>query len=253
MIVNYAYITNKGTHRDHNEDSILISDKLINNTSMDQAESGTSSHSFIFAVADGMGGLQKGEVASQKVLEFLWETYGEVKKEEDIKKMVDTIQYDMIELLKRHPEDFRMGTTLTGLKVTDKEVLVFNVGDSRTYRVLNGYLEKLTKDHSLVQRMVDAGIITEEEMALQPNKNIVTSAFIASNETIEEISSKSLEINERDRFLIVSDGVWEALTLDEMEGCLTRDLKESVDNIFSQAIKNKCKDNVSAILLEIKK
>lgn len=248
-MVEVAYITNMGCERNHNEDSILINSELITNTSQVEVfyKQDTSK---VFAVADGMGGHAKGEVASKFLLEYIKENMGNINSEENTLELLDSIQ-EAFKTKGEEPEFKDMGTTLSGIKIDDDLVHIFSVGDSRVYRVIGGYLERLTKDHSLVERMVDLGLIDIEEMRFHPKKATVTSAFVARNEKLEEKFYKNIPYKKGEVFLIVSDGIWEALSLDEMEEAIGKDIEKSCENLYNKAIENKCKDNISIILVKV--
>ncbi len=248
-MVEVAYITNMGYERDHNEDSILIENNLINNISQESITFQNEDFK-TFAVADGMGGHAKGEVASGFLLEYIKENIGNINSEENTLELLDSIQ-EAFKTKGEDPEFKDMGTTLSGIKIDEDLVHIFSVGDSRVYRVIGGYLERLTKDHSLVERMVDMGLIDIEEMRFHPKKATVTSAFVARNEKLEEKFYRSIPYKKDEVFLIVSDGIWEALSLDEMEEAIGKDIEKSCENLYNKAIENKCKDNISIILVKV--
>ncbi len=248
-MVEVAYITNMGCKRNHNEDSILIEKKLISNTSQKIVSYEKDKYS-LFAVADGMGGHKKGEVASNFLLEYIRENANNINSETSTLELLDSIQ-EAFKLKGENPEFKNMGTTLSGIKIDNDLVHIFSVGDSRVYRVVSGYLEKLTKDHSLVERMVHMGLIDMEEMRFHPKKSTITSAFIARDEKLEEKFYKGIQYKKDEVFLLVSDGLWEALSLDQMEEALTKDMEKSCENLYNKAIENKCKDNISIILVKV--
>lgn len=254
MKIETSFITNKGTIREANEDSLLVSRTLINNTDMNEIQYKLIEENFLFAVADGMGGYAKGEIASKKVLELLNLNINKLNSVENIEDIISKIKNSLNVYVKEHQECFGMGSTLTGICISNNRMYLFNVGDSRVYKYKNKNLVKLTKDHSIVQLLVDLEKISEEEMRTHPRKNVVTSALIGNNnEKVAEISVSEIEIEKDSIYFLCSDGIWESLSNFEIEKFfLKEDISIIIENIFKQSLKNKAQDNITAIILKIK-
>lgn len=152
--------THVGRVREHNEDSLIAQGR-------------------VFAIADGMGGHAAGEIASGIAVEALGELNSRDRvRSEDVVALLRQTNSRILESAAVHPEQTGMGTTVAGLAVVDaggeEHWLVFNVGDSRVYRYLGHRLSLVTRDHSEVRELVDAGIITADEARRHPMRNIIT-------------------------------------------------------------------------------
>jgi len=248
MNFNVEYITNTGLTREHNEDSILINNKVICNTNMNNPKSITIKNELLACVADGMGGHQKGEIASCFLLKKLSENIN-IKDEESLKTIFFMIKNKMDQLAQKNINYLNMGSVLAGVYINQKEVYVFNIGDSRVYTINHGYLEQLSHDHSFVFNLYENGTIPYEEISKHPKKNIVTSAFIANpNKNISEIFIKKFSIEKYKEFFICSDGIWELLSVEEIEQYLKQDNKMEI--IKNSVLKNGANDNFSAVYIK---
>lgn len=248
------FFTNKGGVRSNNEDSLVVQETLISNLSMEIPESHrVTSSSGLFSVADGIGGSQKGEVASFLVLSYLKNHFMEISDEESFTRVI----YDSKELLeayvKKSPESFNLGCTLAGVIVREEEILIFNIGDCRVYRINGRFFERITKDHSVVQHLLDEGSITEEEMRHHPRKNIVTSSI--SGDGIPDsvhVRFKSITFRDLDEFFICSDGIWECFSQDEMEMIYEKyQGYQFMEKLLIASLARQSSDNVTAILVKV--
>ena len=182
--------TDVGLRRKVNEDSILV-----------RTERG------LWAVADGMGGHEAGDVASSKVTESLLD----LPSADGLDELVDCavtalrrVNQDLIELAGADGKR-SIGSTVVGLAIADGEFRCFWAGDSRAYRLRGEHIVQLTRDHSLVQDLVDAGMLQPEEAEDHPNSNIITRAVgVAPNLQIDTVSG---DVKSGDQFLLATDGV----------------------------------------------
>lgn len=255
MKINCAFYTHKGNVRQNNEDSMLVHDVIYSSQSFSNAISSVIEENsrFIFAVADGMGGHTRGEVASNFALDTLKKEFSTIQTIDDIKTCIYSAKQRLDEYVRNERNAYGLGTTLCGIFINQSKAYIFNVGDSRLYKNINGYLERLTKDHSFVQYLVDGGIITEEEMSFHPKKNIVTSAITGDlMDEIPEIFFKEIEIQPGDQFFICTDGVWESLNQEELEVCmLDKELISKTDVLTENILRYGGFDNLTMILLEV--
>ena len=173
----YAYLTDTGKVRDHNEDSVTI---VKNNNG-----------EILMAVADGMGGHQAGEVASSIAISHIGKRFSEISslgtKEEAINWIKDVVSEANVliyEYTQEHPESMGMGTTLVTSLITSDYLLFGNIGDSSGFVLKNEKLHKITTDHTLVNLLVKSGELTEEEAKDHPRKNVLMKALGATN-TVE--------------------------------------------------------------------
>ena len=236
------YLTDVGKVRSHNEDSVII---LKNHND-----------EYLLAVADGMGGHRAGEVASSIAISYLGkhfqETFYNLDKESAIiwiNESVTSINNQIFEYEKMNPESVGMGTTLV-LALYTKDYLLFgNIGDSSGYVIKNHKLHKVTVDHSLVNLLVEAGEITEDEARDHPRKNVLMKALGASPLVDADIFDCNTNIS---GILLASDGL-----TNMMEDCKIEDVINSQDEIEEKIVSLIQKannlggtDNISVAYLE---
>lgn len=237
------FYTNKGPSRTENQDGVYLNGKFYT----DMAEPAMLSFAEargLFAVVDGMGGMGGGGVARDVVLRELSGLASPENLEAGLAAMARTIRSES----RRDPELAHMGATIAGLWLRGDSALAFNCGDCRVYQVRSGYLQKLTHDHSLVQELVDSGALEEDEMRFHPRKNIVTAALDV-DDLDPPVFEKEIRLQPGAVFLICSDGLWEALSTEEMEGILAASVETAAERLASAAFRAMAHDNFSFILL----
>ena len=209
------YLTDAGKVRDHNEDSVII---IKNNEG-----------SYLLAVADGMGGHSCGEVASSLVIKYLAHHFNEhfynLDKDEAINFINDSINEVNSLIFKYqidHPESKGMGTTLVMTILTKDYLLMANIGDSSGFIVKNNKLHKITYDHTLVNLLVSAGELSEEEAKNHPRKNVLMKALGANDPIEADIFDCDMNI---DGIFLCSDGVTNMLEVSQIEKVLSEDLE----------------------------
>ena len=214
----------------------------------------------IFALADGMGGHKKGEVASEiavkNILAYLKENllqHNSIKIDyvDDIIKQaynnVNSIIYN--QSLKQ--EEYRgMGTTLVIAILYKEDLYVANVGDSRCYMLSNNYLNRISVDHSVVEELVRANIITEEEAIHHPHRNRITRAIGTDEMVVVDIFNK--KISENDVVLLASDGLTGCVYEEDIENILqqNKSISEINDDLINIANDISGRDNVSVVLIK---
>lgn len=247
-----AFFTNVGHIRKNNEDAILIQDKIFFETSFDEVKFMKIEDEYlIIAVADGMGGHEKGEIAAKITLEVLRRE--KPKTEEEIENSIRKAR-DYIEYFKnKNPEAYGLGTALAGLIKYKDNIIIFNVGDCRVYKKVGRFLRKLSKDHTLVEELIARGFLDEFEAKTYPNRNVLTSAVIGDDyQTKLEIFIKKLKFKKDDIFLVCSDGFWEVFDEEELEEILSSDdIKEISDKILKSLKSKVLKDNITFVILKI--
>src|SRR5918994_1838680 len=230
-----GYGTDRGLRRELNEDSFIASDP-------------------VFAVADGMGGHEAGEVASGMCVRVLAQMPQLATGERTATASVVQQYLDVADDSIRTATGSRAGTTLTGVVVVEQMGipywLVMNIGDSRTYRLSQGRLSQVSVDHSEVQELVDTGEITAEQAAVHPRRHVVTRALGAGDES--EADYWLLPIEEGDRIMVCSDGLNGELTDEEMLDVLSTaaDPQEAVDLLIQAALRRGGRDNVTVIVVD---
>lgn len=251
MKIKIQYITNTGLVRNLNEDSILINDILESQKNMQVAEEiEIENKKILCVVADGMGGYSMGEVASKFVLSKFKKAIDLINDKKTLKAEIIQIKKDLDNFVLDNSVYIGMGTVIAGILIIDNKLIVFNIGDSRVYENNFGYCEQLTKDHSLVYSLYASGEIEYDDIQKHPKKNIVTSAMIADiNQEITEIYIKEFDICNNKELLICSDGIWESMSIKEMEECFHS--KNVVEHLKLKTIQFGANDNFSAIFLRV--
>ena len=240
-------LTDEGLVRDHNEDYISWS-----------PETG------LVILADGMGGHNAGEVASELAVSSINEALEEVLSPEikdscdmDFKEVVhEAVIYANEEInshAKEHPECNGMGTTIVMTLFYKDSVILASVGDSRIYRFRKGELKQVTTDHSLVQEMIDNGYMSEEEALNSTNRNLITRALGIAEDVKVDVTQDSFEKD--DIYLLCSDGLSDMINDEQIFSVLVKtrqDLKRASEELVKQAKDYGGHDNVSVILVACK-
>jgi PPM family protein phosphatase len=232
-IVEQAGRTDVGRQRTANEDSLAVRPPL-------------------FAVADGMGGAKAGEVASAVAVEAVEgaRESGE-PAEAQLAGIVRAANRRIYDLAVADESRRGMGTTLTLAKVHGDEVSLAHVGDSRAYRMRDGELAQLTRDHSLVAELERSGQITAEAAEHHPQRSIITRAL--GPEPDVEVDTYTLAGREGDVFLICSDGLTSMISDDEVTSILrsAASLDDAAEALVRAANQSGGKDNITVILFRL--
>lgn len=247
------YFTNAGSARESNEDSLLIYNRVISSCSMKKpVKINIPEKANLFCVADGVGGHNKGELASKEVLTSLSESFlnnFHIQIEDAVKRAKDHLDH----LTATDPSLLNFGTTLAGIYLNDSQISVFNCGDSRVYRLNDPFFEKVTDDHSIVETLVKNGLIDENEARVHPQKNVITSGIFGDGTTqFPTLFIKFFSLRNEEVFLICSDGVWEIIDIDLLEELYkTNGIDNFAESILNACLQNKAEDNISAIVVHI--
>lgn len=246
-----AHRTHPGLVRDHNEDYIAV-DKPLGAVTL----------------ADGMGGYQAGEIASEiAVTQIMQEikaktatlTLGEIGEKSDyhnasllLQQAILKANQAIFQSAQAQPEFYGMGTTVVAALFYDDWLSIAHVGDSRLYRLRNGELQQLTKDHSVLQALVDHGFYTAEQARHSPNKNLVTRALGVNLDVKVDLSEVKVAFG--DLFLLCSDGLNDMLGDRQIFAQLEQqphDLDKAAENLVQAANAQGGKDNISVILAQV--
>jgi PPM family protein phosphatase len=225
--------TDTGRKRRHNEDAYVCKPPL-------------------FAVADGMGGAQAGEVASRLAAAALREHPPEGGGEDRVAALIQEANRRVYEQSSENPELSGMGTTLTAAIVDDGRVWLGHVGDSRAYLIRDGKLEQLTQDHSLVAELTRAGKLSEEEAEIHPQRSVITRALGTDPDV--EVDTLSIETRDGDLFMICSDGLT-SMVEDKAILDIVNQNRKSIDRVARALVKAANRgggeDNITVVLFEI--
>ena len=246
MTLEFFSATDVGRARDNNEDSVALDESVG-----------------LAVLADGMGGYNAGEVASQMLTGFIRAELGRWLKESgasasasDVRRAmdicVDNANRAIFNAANSNPQYAGMGTTLVVGVFRDSRFLLGHVGDSRGYRLRAGRLTQITHDHSLLQEQIDAGLITVEQAAFSSNKNLVTRAVGVEDTVLLEAHLH--EVLPGDIYLLCSDGLSDMVDDESIAQLLQRcdSLEEGAAALVDAANDAGGKDNISVILARIK-
>lgn len=244
--MNYEFCirTDPGLARENNEDSVTVDEPTR-----------------LGILADGMGGYNAGEVASGMATTFIKSELGrwlaqagrhanarEVRRAMEI--CVDNANRSIFNAANSNPQYSGMGTTLVVGVFQDGRLMLGHIGDSRCYRLRNGVLEQITKDHSLLQEQMDAGLITPEQAATSTNKNLVTRALGVEDAVLLEVNEHKVEPG--DLFLMCSDGLSDMLDDEAIARLLLAEggLEQKTVQLIDAANANGGRDNISVLLAQ---
>jgi len=240
-----VFVTNVGRGRKNNEDSLLAHTTLLNRTSLDAIqELNVDADHANFIVADGMGGEEAGEEASGEALKFLAERLSGLGKPEDLVELLKGAKRRLDDVALRL--QVRLGTTMAGLIFGPALNLAYNIGDCRVYKLSGGYLNRLTRDHSLLEEATAAGMDT----AKVP-KNVVTSALMGGDKDELQVFTRPVQPKPNDLFLVCSDGLWGILSDEAMEEAFKRKNLPEIGAALLEAALPKSDDNVSFLLVQV--
>jgi serine/threonine protein phosphatase PrpC len=208
----------------------------------------------LFAVADGMGGAQAGEIASATAIETLGGGIpdgGPGGTEERMAEIVRRANERIHELSRANERQAGMGTTMTAVLVGEHEITVAHVGDSRAYRLRDGKLERITDDHSLVEELVRQGRLTPEEANEHPQRSVITRAL--GPEPSVEVDTSTWPARDGDVYLLCSDGLTAMVDEPFVERTLlgARSLDEAGNALIDAANDAGGRDNITVILVRL--
>ncbi len=232
-VVEEAYKTDTGRQRHANEDSYFA-------------------RSPVFAVADGMGGAQAGEVASRIAAgAFEQGMEDEAPAESQLEGIAQDANREIHELAQRDSSRAGMGTTLTAALLRDGELALSHVGDSRAYVLRDGELKRLTKDHSLVEELRRQGRLTDEEAEEHPQRSIITRAL--GPEPSVNVDTMTFPAKSGDVFLLCSDGLTTMVSDEEIAEILgeAKTLRAGVNKLIDAANAKGGRDNITAVAFRV--
>src|SRR2546427_6434820 len=252
--------TDLGKTRDHNEDCFLVADLTREEASLQPSvrDHVVGQHGTIFVVADGMGGAAAGELASEMATETIyaqlvraWGGERAVTPQRfayRLKEAVEVANSRIHAHAKAHPEVRGMGTTTTAVGLLGDHVYLSQVGDSRAYLIRNGRAIQLTKDQSLMQRLVEAGELTEEEAARSERRNIILQALGPDPKVKVDLTYQ--EVRKGDMLVLCSDGLSGQVKKEEIAEVTTHapDLLVACDRLIALANERGGPDNITAAI-----
>ena len=236
------YITDSGRVRSHNEDSVTI------------VKNGASEHLMI--VADGMGGHRAGEVASSMVVTEIGSKFKalssigtKIDAVKWLKENITEVNANIIKYSNEHPEALGLGTTCVMALLTKEFLMFVNIGDSSGFVFKNKKLQKITKDHTLVNFLVETGDLSEAEAASHPKRNVLMKALGASDQCELDIFDVELDV---DAIMLCSDGLTNMLTKEQIEKVLNEeeiDVEDKLIKLIKKCNVRGGSDNISIAYL----
>ena len=240
----FAKGTDVGCQREHNEDFV----EAYNPPDPEQRRR----KGLLFVVADGMGGHQAGEVASETAVQTISHEYYRDPDPQVAPALVRAIQKANAVIYERAQASIGqvgMGTTVVTAVARGPELVLANVGDSRAYLLRNGNLRQVTRDHSFVEEQIRAGVLTREEARAHPRRNVVTRALGPKPEV--DVDTYGGKLSPGDVLLLCSDGLSEYVPDHEIEGILRQSTsQEAVDMLIALARDRGGSDNISALVVQ---
>lgn len=252
-----------GKARDHNEDNFLVADLSRRDCTapMSEREYELGDRGLLLMVADGMGGAAAGELASEMATDTVYkQLLSSWLREQEatgqrfalrLKEAVETANQQIHDYAKAHPENRGMGTTATAVGILGDHLYLTQVGDSRAYLVREGAAHQLTKDQSLMQRLVEAGELTEEEAAQSERRNIILQALGPDAKVKVDLTHQ--EIRRGDTVVLCSDGLSGQVKKEEIARLVseTRDLKAVCDRLVALANERGGPDNITVVVARL--
>ena len=231
----------------------IVSDiGMVRNLNEDYAKYLECNDFKIYVVADGMGGHNAGEVASKMAAEgivnYVGENFSENTKDVVLKNAIEKVNKDIYFHSLKNDCLNGMGTTITACLITKDWIKIANVGDSSCFGITNNEVIKITKDHSLVQELVDSGSISENEAANHPKKNIITRAIGTSDKVNVDIFD--IIENKYDKYVLCSDGLTNELTKEDIIKVINeeKDLSLACERLVNIAKYKGGRDNITVLL-----
>jgi protein phosphatase len=259
IVTRHAGRTAVGLVREHNEDNFVVANlgtgQLRPRDEVSEDEVGE--RGLVFVVCDGMGGAAAGEVASQMAVDILVEAMrrGGAPRDRDVlaRRLVSSVEEAgrrIFEAAQKERSRRGMGTTSTVAVLVDKVLFLAEVGDSRAYLLRRGQLKQLTKDQSLVNQLIEAGHLTEEEAESFEHSNIILQA-LGTSETVQ-VDLTFVELRRGDRLMMCSDGLSGLVHADVLRSTLNdvKDVAECGKKLIEYAEAGGGHDNITVVIVD---
>jgi serine/threonine protein phosphatase PrpC len=266
--VEFGAVSDTGKVRSHNEDHFLVSrlsrkqEVLLTNVPENLFPEHSGDHAYSMIVADGMGGMAAGEVASQMAITTGLKLFQKSPKwgfkvnKREARELFERVngylqEIDLV-LTERSESDrrlFGMGTTLTAAYSIGVDLFIIHLGDSRAYLYRNGGLVRLTKDHTVAQAMADAGYIAPEEVRYHNKRNVLTN-FLGGHHGKVTADVRWLRLKDGDRLLLCSDGLSDMVddvSIAKLMGAHDQP-RDAAQSLLDEALDRGGRDNVTVIV-----
>ena len=238
MKFKYVTLTDTGLKRTENEDSLGVF----------EAEDG-----LLTVVCDGLGGNKAGDIASKLAVQTISTTFQNLEEVEYLERIRLSILEANKIVIEESSKDFDrkgMATTVEALFLKDDTAYWGHVGDSRLYYLKNKKLKQLSKDHSLVQKLIDEGYLTLKEAENHPNKNIIMRALGDSENVEVDVSKLKINPDDSSKFFICTDGVTTVIQNNELEEILINDNAHYISEVIANLVEKRgAPDNYTFVII----
>ena len=256
-------ISNIGNVRDNHEDNLFIpTNKYIDEKKQKEIKNSNNNIEFeydgsngIFAVCDGMGGHNAGEMASRLAVEAISNKYNDilVKDKNGLINFIKDLNKFICDYSEKHIECNNMGTTFSAIIIENEKIYLLHIGDSRIYKIENGKLIQISKDHTEGVRLVEAGIVKKENLYKMPNRKSLYKYLGRNGELVADC--EEIEVLPNMQFIVSSDGLSDTLNDEEISDVVLKSdsPKEVVNNLLKACLAkgDLCTDNVTIISINI--
>src|SRR5262245_60092370 len=247
-------LTDIGKKRELNEDALLLADLTNSNFSVGARVNTAhlSEHGALLVVADGMGGAAAGEVASELAVTTLQEELTQSASGQSInlrlKEAVENTNLHIWSYAQQHPSLRGMGTTLTAAIIHDGRVYIAHVGDSRAYLIRGKNIDQITKDHSLVQQLIDLDLLNAEEARTHQYRNVLMQSLGVEPEV--RVALTEFQLYRHDYLLLCSDGLSNKISPQEMQQALkeSSSISQVCRKLIDEANRRGGEDNITVIV-----
>ena len=242
--IEIVIVTDPGNVRTNNEDLAMAF--------IPEAHAGFSERGFLLVLADGMGGHNSGEIASEMAIKTFGENY--YRRKGNVRKAIGyaiKLANEKVYEASLTGESLKgMGTTLTAIAIQEKNIYLAHVGDSRAFIFKNGYIEQLSNDHTLVQHLLDTGEISQDEAKDHPQRNVLVNALGTKPFIEADIKSLNIDFEDGDIIFLCSDGLYEYISPEEFCKHLQgeTDLKQIAEKLVNIAKQGGGQDNITLLL-----
>jgi protein phosphatase len=213
----------------------------------------TKAEHHLFAIADGLGGHRGGSIASEMAIDTIkneFEKWNGRGKERFVLKAISSANMEVFSTSQSHPELFNMQTTATAVILEKDSLAIGHVGDCRLYRVRNGRVALLTKDHSQAAELLRLHLISEKDAPQHPGRHQLTRSVGSS--PFLRVDLVKEKTNYGDSFILASDGLWSELEpLDIRDALLDDNVEKSLEELVAKVLKAGAPDNLTAIIFRI--
>lgn len=248
-----------GNLRENNEDNFYYNGVYLDEKSRDipvlYAEN-RESNIQIYAVCDGMGGEESGEIASliaAKTLSKYQDIFNNINYH-DFDKYISMYFFEANDLIYERSKENRIGTTIALLCIEGEYAHIYNIGDSRVYLLRNKKMKQVSEDHTQAVRLVKLGAITQDEVKTHPHRNKLTQYMgISPGEMVIKPHKYEIKAKDGDLFFLCSDGITDMLDDNEIENILKKKITEKamVNELIKKAMEKGGRDNITAMVLRI--